>query len=109
MSVGYRLAPGHPFPVPAEDCWEALLWLRGAGKGELGIDVSRIAVGGISASVRPPTLNAVPLFLIITRPSGGNITAVLAHHASLANIPVILQLPLIPALDLPLSASDRLP
>lgn len=49
VSVGYRLAPEHPFPAAVDDCWEALLWLRGTGKDELGINVSRIAIGGISA------------------------------------------------------------
>jgi acetyl esterase/lipase len=46
-SVDYRLAPEHPFPVPVEDCYAGLKWLFGHA-GELGIEPSRIAIGGAS-------------------------------------------------------------
>lgn len=46
--VRYRLAPAHPFPVPQEDCYQALLWLYDHAK-ELGIDPQRMGVGGDSA------------------------------------------------------------
>lgn len=47
-SVEYRLAPEHPFPAPVEDCYAALKWLS-AYSSELGVDTSRIAIGGASA------------------------------------------------------------
>lgn len=48
VSVEYRLAPEHPFPAPLEDCYAALKWLA-AHTGELGVNASRIAIGGASA------------------------------------------------------------
>lgn len=47
-SVEYRLAPEHPFPAPVEDCYAALKWLA-THTGELGVEPSRIAIGGASA------------------------------------------------------------
>lgn len=48
VSVEYRLAPEHPHPAPAEDCYAGLAWTAGHA-GELGIDPDRILVAGGSA------------------------------------------------------------
>jgi acetyl esterase len=60
LSIGYRLAPEHPFPEPVEDAWAAFEWAV-ANAGSLGADPARIAVGGDSA--------------------GGNMAAVVSHMA----------------------------
>ncbi|WP_216656452.1 alpha/beta hydrolase [Nocardioides marmotae] len=77
-NVDYRIAPEHPFPAALDDCAAALAWLR-EHAADLGVDVSRVAVGGASA--------------------GGLLAASLAQQATDEGVPVALQLLVYPMLD----------
>lgn len=48
LMVDYRLAPKYKYPIPLKDCCSALAYAVGNAE-KLGIDKSRIAVGGDSA------------------------------------------------------------
>ena len=47
VSVGYRLAPEHPFPAGMDDCEAAARWLLDVAAAEFGTD--RLLIGGESA------------------------------------------------------------
>jgi len=71
VSLDYRLAPEHRFPTAVHDSWDALNWLHQNGH-TLGLDTTRLAVGGDSA--------------------GGTLAAVCALMARDACLPLRLQL-----------------
>lgn len=48
INVDYRLAPENKFPVPLEDCWQALQWTVDHAE-EYNINKSRIGLWGCSA------------------------------------------------------------
>ncbi|MDR5757076.1 alpha/beta hydrolase [Caballeronia sp. LZ035] len=58
VSVDYRLAPEHRFPVAVNDAFDALQWLTREA-GTFGIDAARLAIGGDSAGGTLATVCAV--------------------------------------------------
>jgi len=58
LSLGYRLAPEHRFPVAVEDAWAGLRWLA-AQRTALGLAGAKLAVGGDSAGGTLATVNAI--------------------------------------------------
>lgn len=48
VQVQYQKAPEHPFPTPFNDCYAALEWVV-SNAGTLGVDATKIGVGGDSA------------------------------------------------------------
>jgi len=80
LSVDYRMGPEHRFPAAVDDCVDATRWLRREGAA-LGLDSTRVAVGGDSA--------------------GGNLAAVVALALrDGGEAPLAFQLLIYPATDM---------
>ena len=80
VSVGYRLAPEHPFPAAVHDAWDSTAWCV-ENAAQLRIDPQRVVVAGDSA--------------------GGTLAAVVAQQARDEGGPAIaLQVLIYPATDL---------
>lgn len=75
IALNYRLAPEHRFPTAVNDAWATMAWLRAQGDA-LGLDVTRLAIGGDSA--------------------GGTLAAVSALHARDIGLRLALQLLITP-------------
>jgi acetyl esterase len=71
VSVDYRLAPAHRFPVAVNDAWDAIQWLA-SHREQLGLRHGRMGLGGDSA--------------------GGTLAAVCAILARDNDLPLHLQL-----------------
>jgi acetyl esterase len=83
VSVDYRVAPEHPFPVPLDDCFDALSWIAELDRS------SPLVVGGDSA--------------------GGNMAAVCALRARDAGGPALAaQVLVYPATDTDLTTASYL-
>ena len=65
LSIAYRLAPEHRYPVAADDCFEATVWAA-ANAAALGIDATKLAVAGDSAGG-----NLAAAVAIMARDAGG--------------------------------------
>jgi acetyl esterase/lipase len=83
LAVDYRLAPEHPFPIPLEDCWDALCWIAEKYPNK------PLVLAGDSA--------------------GGNMTAVLARRARDRGGPALaLQVLVYPATDFTMNDSPSM-
>lgn len=78
VDVDYRMTPTHKFPLPVEDSYAALCWVA-TNAGQIGVDASRLAVGGSSAGgalaaavalmsrdLAGPSLSALALHIPVT-------------------------------------------
>jgi acetyl esterase len=75
VALDYRLAPEHRFPCAVDDAWAAMGWLSEQAS-TLGLDGTRLAVGGDSA--------------------GGTLAAVCAIHARNIGLPLRAQILITP-------------
>lgn len=87
LALDYRLAPEHRFPAALDDTWAALRWLASHAQS-LGLDGTRLAVGGDSA--------------------GGTLAAAAALLARDSDLRLTLQLLVTPGTDASGSFASRI-
>lgn len=103
INLDYRLAPEHPYPAAIDDSVAALQWLAqpDGGVKELGLDRTKVAIGGASAGGHltvatllrcaqennPPNLNIIKQVLVVpvidntATPENGPFWCLKAHTA----------------------------
>ncbi len=89
VSVGYRLAPEHPYPTPIEDCVDAIRWVH-AHAQEYDWDLASIWLSGFSV--------------------GGNMVfaaAMMLHNGGLEGVNLAAIFSFYPLLDRTLSREDK--
>lgn len=89
VNINYRKAPDYPWPVGANDAFDAVSWFY-AHAAEFDLDTERMAIGGHSA--------------------GGNLSAVTCLRSVQENAPFRFKLQVLdyPPLDLSICAFDKL-
>ena len=83
ISVGYRLAPEHPYPAALQDARRALFWAAEHG-AEYGGDPARIFTGGDSAGA---TISASLVFLTRDR-KGPKIEGQILYYGTFGAVPI---------------------
>ena len=71
LTCEYRLAPEHPYPTPAEDCYSVLPWLSAASHASNGIG----SVGGVPAVPLEADRSRI---VVMGDSAGGNLASVVA-------------------------------
>jgi acetyl esterase len=82
QSIGYRLAPEHPYPAAVKDALAAFRWAR-ANAASLGADPRRVAVGGDSAGANLAAVVALgesPCAQLLIYPPADGKTDRPSHH-----------------------------
>ncbi|KAI1387688.1 alpha/beta-hydrolase [Hypoxylon trugodes] len=80
VSINYRLAPEFQFPIPAQDCFDGLLWCKENAK-TLGVSPEKIIVAGSSAGA-----NLAAVLAIMARDNGiSGVIAQVLHFPSVCH------------------------